>query len=219
MMILHAQPRKILGKKVNALRKEGLLPAVLFGAGIPSQPLTLNKIEFEKVFTEAGESRLIDLHIDQKETGKVLVSDVQYDPVSDAALHVDLQKVKMKEKVTATISIEIEGESPVVKSGEGMLLTLLDEVEVECLPTDLPPAIKVDVSNLAEVDQGIVVKDLPLDWDKVKVLGHEPDDLVLKIERPKMEEEVEEEAPVTPEEVEVTEEKPVEEEEEPSEEK
>ena len=189
-MELKAEKRKIRGKKVRGLRREGNIPAILFGGDKESQPLTLKRPEFEKVYQEAGESTLIDLNIGGKKE-KVLIADIQRDPLGKL-LHTDLQRVEAGEKLTATVAIEVTGESPTVKSGEGILLTLLDEVEVECLPQDLPPEIKVDISSLTEVGQGIEVKDLPIDRTKVKILDHEPDELVLKIGYPEMEEEEEE---------------------------
>lgn len=213
-MQLSAKRRKIQGKKVKRLRREEKIPAILYGGEEKSQPLTLKRPEFEKVYQEAGESTLIDLDVGGKKE-KVLIADVQYDPLGKL-LHADLQRVEAGEKLTTTVAIEVEGESSVVKSGEGILLTLLDEVEVECLPQDLPAEIKVDVSSLTEVGQGIAIKDLPINHNKVKILGHEPDELVLKIDYPEMEEE--EEVAVPEEEaiaaVEAVEEKPEEEKEE-----
>lgn len=210
-MELKAEKRKIQGKRVKRLRREEKIPAILYGGEGKSQPLTLKRPEFEKVYQEAGESTLIDLDVDGKKE-KVLIADVQYDPLGKL-LHADLQRVRAGEKLTATVAIEVEGESPVVKSGEGILLTLLDEVEVECLPRDLPSEIKVNISNLTEVGQGIEVKNLSIDTSKVKILDHEPDELVLKIDYPEMEEE--EEVAVPEEEavaaVEAVEEKPEEE--------
>lgn len=188
-MELKAEKRKIRGKKVKGLRREGNIPAILFGGDKESQPLTLKHPEFEKVYQEAGESTLINLNIGGKKE-KVLIADVQRNPLGKL-LHADLQRVEAGEKLTATVAIEVTGESPTVKSGEGILLTLLDEVEVECLPRDLPSEIKVDVSRLRHVGRGIEVKDLPIDRTKVKILGHEPDELVLKIDYPEMEEEEE----------------------------
>lgn len=188
-MELKAEKRKIQGKKVKKLRREEKVPAILYGGDKKPQSLTLERPEFEKVYQEAGESTLIDLNIGGKKE-KVLIADVQRDPLGKL-LHADLQRVEAGEKLTATVAIEVEGESPAVKSGEGILLTLLDEVEVECLPQDLPSEIKIDISNLSEVGQGIEVKDLPINRAKVKVLDHEPDELVLKIDYPEMEEEEE----------------------------
>jgi len=208
-MKLTAEKREVLGKKVKRLRQQGKLPAVVFGKEVGSIPITLDKREFLKVYTEAGESTLVDLHLPGADKPiKVLISETEVDPVSDEILHASLHAVTLTEKATATIPIEIVGESPIVKSGEGMLLTLLDEVEVEALPQDLPSEIKVDISNLTEIDQGIAVKDLPIDKSKVEI-KHDPEDLVVKIEHAEMkeEEEVKEEVPIE-EAVEVTKEKP-----------
>lgn len=196
------------------MRQQGLLPAVVFGKDTESLPIILDQKEFEKVYKEAGESTLIDVEITNDDgrqakglqLHKVLISEVDLDPVSDKIIHANLQAVKLTEKTTATVPLEIVGESPIVKSGEGMLLTLLDEVEVEALPQDLPAKIEVDVSKLTAIDQGIAIKDLPVDRTKVEI-QQEPEDLVVKIDHAEMaEEEPEEEVSV--EAVEVTTAKP-----------
>jgi len=211
-MELKAQKRVIQGKKVAKLRRQGKIPAILYGGKENPKALTFAKEEFERVYQEAGESTLVDLNVEGKKE-KVLITDVQHDPLGKL-LHVDLQRVEAGEKLTATVAVKVVGESPIVKSGEGILLTLLDEVEIECLPQDLPSEINVDLSFLTEIGRGITVKDLPIDQTKIKILGHEPEELVLKIDYPQMAEE-EEVAPVTEEEavaaVEAVEEKPEEE--------
>jgi large subunit ribosomal protein L25 len=210
---LIAKKRDILGKKVKALRRQGMLPGVVFGKGMESIPITLDQKDFEKVYEEAGESTLIDVEITdggpRRPSGqihKTLISEVDLDPVSDEIIHANLQAVSLTEKTTATVPIEIVGESPIVKSGEGMLLTLLDEIDVEALPQDLPSEIKVDISGLTEIDQGITIKDLSVDRSKVEI-EQDPEDLVVKIEHAEMEEEEEEEEEPTVEAVEVTTEK------------
>lgn len=210
-MKLAAKKREILGKKVESLRRQGLLPAVVFGKETGSIPITLNHKEFLKVYEEAGESALIDIQIDNgrgqaPQLHKVLVTETDIHPVSDEILHVNLHAVSLTEKATATIPIELVGESLIVKSGEGMLLTLLNEVDVEALPQDLPPEIKLDISVLTEVDQSLAVKDLPVDRAKVEI-KQDAEDLVVKVEHAEMAEEEEEEEEATVEGVEVTTEK------------
>lgn len=195
-MQLTAKKRTVLGKKVKSLRRAGTLPAVLFGGKEPSLPVELNTQEFEKVYQAAGESTLIDLKTNGKKE-KILISEVQHDPLGKL-LHADLKRIAAGEKITATVPLVVEGEAQPVKSGEGVLLTLLSEVEVECLPQDLPREIKVDLSSLAEIDQGITVGQLPIDQNKTKIVGHEPDELVVKVAHPQAAEE--EEAPVAEEE-------------------
>lgn len=203
-MKLIAKKRDLLGKKVRRLRRQGLLPAVVFGKDTESIPVTLDQKEFEKVYKEAGESTLVDVVLSKDNPLKVLIPEVDTDPVTDKIIHANLQAVSLTEKTTAAIALKIVGESPIVKSGKGMLLNLLNEVEVEALPQDLPSEIKVDISNLTEIDQGIAVRDLLVDRTKVEI-QQEPEDLVVKIEHAEMEEEKEEEVSV--EKVEVTTEK------------
>lgn len=213
-MKLTATKRKILGKKVKTLRQQELLPAVVFGKELKeSIPITLDKKEFERVYHEAGESTLIDVEITDDGRGqasqlhKVLVSEVDRDPVSDEILHANLHAVSLKEKITAKISIKIIGESSIVKSGEGLLLTILDEIEIECLPQDLPSAIEVDISGLTKIDQNITIKDIKIGPEKIN-LKHDPDEVVLKIEHAEMkEEEVKTEEKPIEEAVEITTEK------------
>jgi len=208
-MELSAKKRTVLGKKVKTLRREGKLPAVLYGGEEPVVPLSMDKVEFEKIYSQTGESAVIDLEIAGKKQD-ILISDVQLDPLGKI-IHVDLRRVIAGEKITAAVQIVVEGESPAVKTGEGVLLILLDEVEVEAYPRDLPPAIKVDISGLDEVGQGVEIKNLPIDQEKVKVLEHDPNELVLKVDYPQVESE-EEKAEVSEEEaiseVEATEERP-----------
>jgi len=204
-MELKAEKREILGKKVGALRQQGILPAVVFGKELGSIPITLSQKEFEKVYEEAGESALIDVLVNNEKPVKVLVKEVDLDPVSDQIIHANLHAVNLTEKATATIPIEITGESLIVKSGEGMLLILLNEVDVEALPQDLPPEIKLDISTLTEVDQSLSVKDLPIDRSKVEI-QQDAEELVVKVEHAEMAEE-EEEDEVSVEGVEVTTEK------------
>jgi large subunit ribosomal protein L25 len=188
-MELKAEKRKTLGKKVRALRRGGVLPAILFGGEEGATPVELDLDTFRRVYEEAGESTLLDLDLGGKKE-KILITDVQRDPLGKL-LHADLRRVAAGEKITATVPVEVVGESIPVRAGEGVLLTLLNEVEVECFPQDLPQKIIVDISKLTEVGTGIALKDLSLDLSKVTIVGHELDELVVKIDFPQ-EEEVEE---------------------------
>ena len=163
------------------------------------------------MFTAVGETALVDLTLDGQNQS-VLIKDVQHDPVTGKFIHTGFYKVNLLEKITAEIPVEILGEelNVLLKSGEGVLLTLLDTIEVECLPADLPPHFDVDVSALTAVGQGVTVGELKYNKDKVKVKAEE-DELVVKIDYPQMQE-VEEEAVVTEaealENIEATKEKP-----------
>ena len=210
-MQISAQPREKTGKRAKSLRQQRELPGVIFGKHLQSINVTVDYEAFNKVFTAVGETALVDLTLDGQNQS-VLIKDVQHDPVTGKFIHTGFYKVNLLEKITAEIPVEILGEelNVLLKSGEGVLLTLLDTIEVECLPADLPPHFDVDVSALTEVGQGVTVGELKYNKDKVKVKAEE-DELVVKIDYPQMQE-VEEEAVVTEaealENIEATKEKP-----------
>lgn len=184
---LTAKSRKTLGRKVKKLRREGLLPANLYGKKIKSQALELPAAEFLKVYEQEGETGLIDLKINSQ-THPVLVHNLQIHPVTDEPLHVDFRQVSLTEKTTADVPIEIRGDAPAVEQKKGILIQPLNEVEVEALPADLPDQVVVDISKLEEVGQAITVADLVYDKNKVKILV-DPGETVVKI-NPLEEEEV-----------------------------
>lgn len=199
---LKAQKRDILGRKAKKLRKEGILPANIYGAKVKSQAVQVDQKEFEKILSKTGETEILDLQVDKEKAPRpVLIHNVQLDPVIDHPLHADFLQVDLKEKVSIEVPIEFIGEAPAVKERRGILLELLNEVEVEALPTDLPSEIKVDVSALSEVDQAITIKDLKLPKEIEIKAGAE--EFVCKIEAPRVEKEekkVGEEAAPAPEE-------------------
>ena len=195
---LEAKVRKITGRKVKTLRKEGLIPANIYGKKVKSQAIQVMALDFKKAYEEAGETGLISLKV-QGEKGKaedraVLVSNVQIDPLSDAAVHVDFRQVDLKEKVTASVPVELVGESPAEKGSLGTVVQYIDEIEVEALPTDLPEKFEVDASGLTEVDQAVFVSDLKYDKAKVEI-KNDSGEIVVKVEPPQKEEVVA--APVT----------------------
>jgi len=185
---LTAKSRKTLGRKVKKLRREGLLPANLYGKKIKSQALELPAAEFLKVYEQEGETGLIDLKINSQ-THPVLVHNLQIHPVTDEPLHVDFRQVSLTEKTTADVPIEIRGDAPAVEQKKGILIQPLNEVEVEALPADLPDQVVVDISKLEEVGQAITVADLVYDKSKIKILA-EAGETVVKINPLEEEEEV-----------------------------
>ncbi|MDO8503730.1 MAG: 50S ribosomal protein L25 [bacterium] len=165
---LKAEKREITGRKVKTLRKSGLLPGNVYGKKVKSLSVQVSLDEFKKVFSEVGETGLVELKVNG-DTRPVLIHNVQLDPVLDFPLHADFLQVDLKEKVTATVPLEFVGESPAQKSGEGIVVEQVREIEVEALPGDLPEKITVDISGLAKVDDAIKVADLPIDRSKVEV--------------------------------------------------
>lgn len=157
---LDAQSRTVVGKKVQTLRDQGVIPAVIYGHGTEPQSVSVTLPVFEKVYREAGESSLIDLSIDNAGAVKTLIQEVQVDPVTNRVVHVDFYAVTMTEKLTATIPLKFVGEPKAVKELGGTLVKNISEVEVKCLPSDLVHEIEVDLSPLATFEDAITIGNL-----------------------------------------------------------
>ncbi|MBI4268234.1 50S ribosomal protein L25 [Candidatus Uhrbacteria bacterium] len=159
---LEAKSREILGKKVAALRTEGLIPAVVYGHSTEAKSISVNGALFEKVYREAGESSLLDLVIDSAGAVKALIKEVQVDPLTDRTTHIDFHAVTMTEKLNATIPLTFVGEPKAVKGLGGTLVKNVSEIDVRCLPSDLMSAIEVDLSPLATFEDSITLADIAL---------------------------------------------------------
>ena len=171
------EKRKILGKKVKKLRREGILPANVYGKDMKSLAVQLPQKDFEKVFKKAGETGLVDVIVDSQ-TIPVLIHNVQTDYLENY-LHADFFKVNLKEKVKTMVPILITGEPKAVVDKVGLLMNILSEVEVEALPEELPENIGVNVENLATVDEQITVGDLKT--PKGVVILTDPSQVIVKI--------------------------------------
>ncbi len=191
--ILKAETRKVVGRKVKKLRKEGFIPANIYGKKVKSQAILVEAKEFDKVFKSVGETSLLELQLG-KEKRAVLIRKVQKNPIGENTLHIDFQQVDLKEKITAEIPVEITGESPAEKQGLGTMVQQVDEIEAQALPSDLPDKFEIDVSGLTEVDQAIYIKDIKIDKSKVTITD-DPEKIVVKVEPPTVEEEPEVVAP------------------------
>jgi len=176
--LLNAVSRALKGEKVRA---EGILPAVIYGVGSETKSLSLSYVDFEKLFREAGEASLIDITIDGKDEGKVLVHEVQYDPVKGQMIHVDFRRIDMNKPITATVELVFVGEAPAVKELGGTLVHNVSEIEIECLPKDLVSHIDVDLSSLKTFDDVIKVKNLVLPAGFAVVGAHDEDALATVI--------------------------------------
>ena len=152
---LTAEPRKITGKQVKKLRREGILPANVYGKDIKSQILQLPLKDFQKVYEEAGETGVVDLTYG-KQTIPVLIHNLHTD-YRNTPLHADFFKVNLKEKVTAMIPIEFIGVAKAETDKVGLLEKITNEIEVEALPTDLPEKFELNVEPLANIDDQITV--------------------------------------------------------------
>ncbi|MCL4405536.1 50S ribosomal protein L25 [Patescibacteria group bacterium] len=158
MIELKTEKRTVLGRASAALREKGLVPAELYGHGVPNVHLAVDGREFEQAFKVAGENTVINMLVDGKPV-PVLIYYVNRDRVKDQILAIDFYKVNMKEKLQAEIPLHFEGESPAVKEG-GILIKAMDGVRVEALPQDLPEYLAVDLSKLNKIGDSIYVRDL-----------------------------------------------------------
>jgi large subunit ribosomal protein L25 len=184
-IILKAEERKEIGgaKKIITL---GYIPAVVYGPGAANQNIKVKKVEFEKVFHQAGESNLVDLNIGDKPGIKVLIKDLQKNPVKNIFSHVDFYQVDMKKKITTNIPLNFIGDSKAVKELGATLIKNFDEVEVECLPEDLVDHINVPLEMLNNFEDAIRIKDLKVSGG-MKIMRDAEDIIILAAEAQKEE--------------------------------
>ena len=191
-MQLKASPRQPLGKRSRRLMREGKLPAILYGHNTEATPITLDRIEFQKVFVKSGRTHLVDLVLDGNRTEKVLVREIQTHPRRQGPIHVDFYQVNLQEKIEVEVPVHVVGESAPVKQGDGDVLQPMHSIRVECLPTEIPEDFEVDITPLDEIGAELRVSAIKVRAG-VTVLD-DPDELVVKIV-PKREMKVEEEIP------------------------
>lgn len=185
-MDLAVQKREEVGKN-GALRKQGLVPAELYGKGVPNMHIAVDAKEFRKLFKEAGESTVITLLVG-KEKKNALIQDVQRDYVNGEVVHIDFHAIRMDEKIAAHVPLEFVGEAPAVKEQGGLFNASMTEIEVEALPANLPHSIKVSLESLKDLNQSLYVKDLKAPKG-VEILV-EPETVIATITPPQKEEEV-----------------------------
>jgi len=160
---LQAYERTVIGREVKRLRREGIVPGVVYGHGFESTPIQVRDIDLEKVIRKGAKTKLVDLHIGEgkkRKTTKVLMREVQRDPVKLSLVHVDFQAVSMTEKLRLKVPIRLIGEAPMVERNEAVLVQVLDEVEIECLPGNIPTHLEADVSPLDSLDKSITIADI-----------------------------------------------------------
>lgn len=189
-IVIQAEHRKVIGKKVNRLRREGKLPAIIYGRGVESIPIFLEGRMVNQVLPRVTSSSLIVLDL-EGERHMALVRDRQREPVTGEILHVDFLEVSMTEKITTMVNLDLVGVAPAMKEYGGIIVTQQEQLEIECLPEDLIDTIQVDISGLMEIGDAIYVRDIPSP-PNVEVLTS-LDELVVIVSPPRPEEEEEEE--------------------------
>lgn len=190
---LEAKIREGIGKnKVDKLRVEKLIPSVIYAKGKESLPIVLDAKEFDKIYLGAGTSNIIDLEIDGV-TKPALIKEVQKHPFKNQYIHVDFVGVDMTEKMRVVIPVVLEGRDS-IRVQPSVLMQLVNEIEVECLPADLPSEAIVNVENM-QIGDTLLVKDLDVSSnEKVEVLV-DPEEAIATLSEPReevIEEEIEE---------------------------
>lgn len=158
-VILEAQKRETFGKQTRSLRKSGTLPSNIYGPGFESVAIGIDSNTFQSIYKSAGETTVVYVKVEDKEY-PTLISEIQYHPVTEEILHVDLRKVNLRQKIEASVPLVFVGESEAVEVKNGVLLTQLVEVTVSALPTNIPHQIEVDISALKDNGDMIRIADL-----------------------------------------------------------
>jgi large subunit ribosomal protein L25 len=169
--------------KVNKLRGQNIIPAVLYGEGKTSIPLQINKKDIQAIIHgDAWENILIELKIKgESNSNTVIIKEIQIDPLKRNLIHLDLCKISLKDKIKVHVPVEVLGEAPGVKSQGGVLEYLIREIEIECLPTQIPETLKVDISAL-EIGGHITVAEVTVPAD-VKIIT-EKERVIVKVIQP-----------------------------------
>jgi large subunit ribosomal protein L25 len=186
-IVLELNTREETGKVGRLLDQAGQVRGVVYGRGQKSTPVKAERKQLEKVFLQAGTSKIVSLKLDGR-LKNALFYEVQRDPRTGTIKHVDLYTVKMDEKIKTEIPLHFIGESTAVYQQEGTLVKNLETVEVEALPADLPESVEVDISTLDDFEKTIHVSDLKIPAG-VELLT-ETEELVAKVEPPRSDEEL-----------------------------
>lgn len=187
-LVLNVKQRNATGKKVAELRKTGYIPGVIYGHKVKNANVSVSVNEFIKIYGRAGESTLIDLNLEGvSEPLKVIIQEVQRDPVKQKFLHVDFHQVNMYEKIHTHISLVFKGDAPAVKNFGGVIVTNKSSLEVKCLPADLVHEISLELSSLENLDDAIRVKDIQVPKG-IEVLD-DPHEIVVNVSESRTEQE------------------------------
>ena len=182
-MDLHAQTRNIFGKKTKNLRKQGIIPAEIYGKNTENIHISIDEKEFRKTFKESGEQSLINLIIDEN-IFPVYIHQVQINPLNKQFLSIDFLKVSKGEKVKVNVPLEFIGISEAVKKG-GELVKNLYEIEVKGIPENIPSKIKVDISQLKEIGNHIKASDLNIPENITLLIN--PETIIISVKEVKEE--------------------------------
>jgi large subunit ribosomal protein L25 len=185
--VVVAEPREAHGKQLNALRRQGYLPAVVYGHGHRSQSIQLEARAFDEVLRTLTRNSLVDLKVGGGKAVPVLLYGVHEHPVKRQPIHVDFFIVKMKEELSMDVAVNVVGESYAVERLGGTLLHLREHIAVRALPADLPSALELDITPLTDFDALLHVRDLVVPAGVTVVT--DPDEPLARVQHPRVDEE------------------------------
>ena len=187
MLTISARKRDLFGKRLKKERKDGNLPAVLYGPKEETSSLTIPAQEFDNVWRKAGETTVVSLRVEGIGEKDVMIHDVAVDPVRGNPIHVDFYAIEKGKKITVEVPLVFIGVAHAVKELGGTLVKVLHEIEIEAFPKNIPHELTVDISSLSSFDSHIAVKDILLP-EGVEALEKQ-DEIVASIASPREEEE------------------------------
>jgi large subunit ribosomal protein L25 len=179
------QPRTTTGKRVRRLRHEGIIPANIYGHNRASRAVQLDAKEAERLLASHGGASVLRLRLDGAEESAV-IRGVKHEPKTGKIQHIDFMHIEMNVAMRARVPVHLHGEAPAVRVHGGTVLHLVDTVEVECLPADLPASLSLDISQLEELDSSLHASDLSIPRG-VRLLAR-PDEVLVKMAAPRVEE-------------------------------
>lgn len=189
-VVINAEKRDVVGKKVGSLRRQGLIPGVMYGHNEPPFPIIMNAREIERVINNLTSSSIVTVKVNG-ESHQALIREKQKDYIRNQIIHIDFQILSLKEKIRSKIEVKLVGVAPAVKNFNGIVLQEREFIDVEALPADLPERITVDISGLENIGDLIRVGDLDIS-DAVTVFD-DVNDVIVSISGAMAEEAVEEE--------------------------
>lgn len=187
---LEVAPRTTVGRHVSGLRRQGLVPGIIYGHSVKPLTVEIPGKDFAKMFHRAGRSHLLQLRVEGERVARpVLIKELQINPRTAEPVHVDFFQVNLLEKLTVQVPVVLVGEAPATKFNAGELLHLIHQLEVSCLPDAIPGEIDIDVSGLAEIDDAVRISEVQLPEGVELAAALDPDEVIAKIAAPRVQEE------------------------------
>jgi large subunit ribosomal protein L25 len=180
---LEIAPRTVTGKATKHLRKQGIIPANIYGHKEPSLAVQVEAVAFSHLRRAHASRQVLNLKLSKGKTQMALIRHIQYDAVKGGIVHIDFARVSLSERITIKVPLRVVGDAPGVKIAGGVLLSLLEALEIECQAGDIVESIEVDISSLAALDSLLHARDVPL--PKSYTLITDPEEPVAKIATPR----------------------------------